>query len=204
MTGRQTHWQGVYQTKAETEVSWFQGRPETSVRLIEAAGLGRGARIIDVGGGASRLVDTLLDLGFTSLAVLDIAEAALAKTRDRLGARAAAVQWLVADITGWKPPSRYDTWHDRAVFHFLTDAADRAVYAATMASAVPVGGQAIVGTFAVDGPERCSGLPVCRYDADSLAAQFLPNFRLLDALTEDHLTPSEKVQRFQFCRMERI
>lgn len=201
---KQDHWQGVYGTKAETELSWFQDRPETSIRLIEAAGFGRAARVIDVGGGASRLVDALLDLGFTRITVLDIAEAALAKARSRLGERAAAVQWLVADITGWTAPARYDVWHDRAVFHFLTDADDRAAYAAAMAAAVPAGGQAIVATFASDGPERCSGLPVCRYDADGLAVQFAPQFRLVDALTEDHLTPAGKMQKFQYCRMERV
>jgi hypothetical protein len=116
---------------------------------------------------------------------------------------AAQVEWLVADVTGWTPPTRFDLWHDRAVFHFLTDSADRAAYAAAMATAVPKGGQAIIGTFALDGPERCSGLPIRRYDADGLAAEFTRHFEPITAMTEDHLTPAGKVQRFQFCRLRR-
>ena len=204
MTDRQAHWQGVYQTKEETAVSWFQEVPETSVRLIRAADMGPDARIIDVGGGASRLVDALIEVGFTRVAVLDIAEAALAKTRNRLGERAARVQWLAADITRWTQPGQFDIWHDRAVFHFLTEPSDRAAYASVMAEAVATGGQAIIATFAVDGPEMCSGLPVRRYDADNLAAQFAPHFRMLDHETESHRTPSGKLQRFQFCRLARI
>jgi len=200
---RQAHWQNVYETKAENEVSWYQDHPDSSLALIKACGLGAAARIIDVGGGASRLVDHLLELGYASLAVLDIAPAALERTRRRLGGRAARVEWLAADVTRWMPPCRFELWHDRAVFHFLIDPADRTAYAATMAAAIPVGGQAVIGTFAPDGPERCSGLPICRYDADSLASEFATYFEPVDAMTEDHLTPAGKVQRFQFCRLRR-
>ncbi len=200
---RQAHWEGVYETKAETEVSWFQERPATSLALIAATGLGPDARMVDVGGGASRLVDHLVEKGWRSVTVLDIAAAALDRARRRLGERANLVQWLVADVTAWSAPPSFDLWHDRAVFHFLTEPADRAAYAKTMAAAVPSGGHAIVGTFALDGPERCSGLPIQRYDADGLAGQFSAHFDLADARTEDHLTPAGKVQKFQFCRLRR-
>lgn len=200
---RQAHWQNVYETKAETEVSWYQDHPDSSLALIKGSGLGVTARIIDVGGGASRLVDDLLELGYASLTVLDIAQAALERTRRRLGERAARVEWLAADVTRWTPPCRFDLWHDRAVFHFLTDPADRAAYAAAMAAAIPAGGQTVIGTFAPDGPERCSGLPIRRYDAAGLASEFTAHFEPVDAMTEDHLTPAGKVQRFQFCRLRR-
>lgn len=200
---RHSHWQTVYEDKGETEVSWFQEHPASSLALIRDSGLGTDARIIDIGGGASRLVDHLVDQGFRSIAVLDIAPAALERARHRLGESAAQVEWLVADVTGWTPPIHFDLWHDRAVFHFLIDPADRAAYATAMAAAVPKGGQAIIGTFALDGPERCSGLPIRRYDADGLAAEFARHFESIAAMTEDHLTPAGKVQRFQFCRLRR-
>lgn len=200
---RHSHWQTVYEDKGETEVSWFQEHPASSLALIRDSGLGTGARIIDIGGGASRLVDHLVDQGFRSIAVLDIAPAALERARHRLGEPAAQVEWLVADVTGWMPSTHFDLWHDRAVFHFLIDPADRAAYATAMAAAVPKGGQAIIGTFALDGPERCSGLPIRRYDADGLAAEFARHFEPIAAMTEDHLTPAGKVQRFQFCRLRR-
>ena len=201
---RHAHWQAVYEGKAETEVSWFQERPASSLALIHATGLGADARIIDIGGGASRLIDHLLDQDYRSIAVLDIAQAALEKTRRRLGVHADTVEWLVADVTQWMPSGQFDIWHDRAVFHFLADPSDRKAYAAAMAAAVPTGGYAIVGTFALDGPERCSGLPVRRYDADALAAEFSPHFQLVETLAEDHITPGGKMQRFQFCRMWRV
>lgn len=200
---QQAHWQGVYESKSETEVSWFQDSPTVSLALIAETGLPSDARMIDVGGGASRLVDQLVGQGWRSITVLDIAAAALEMARRRLGERAGLVDWVVADVTRWSPPGQFDLWHDRAVFHFLTDPADRAAYAAVMAAAVPGGGHAIIGTFAPDGPERCSGLPICRYGADGLAAEFAGHFDLADARTEDHLTPAGKVQRFQFCRLQR-
>jgi SAM-dependent methyltransferase len=201
---RQAHWQEIYESKAETEVSWHQDHPAASLTLIEGAGLPKDAGIIDVGGGASRLVDNLIEEGWTNITVLDIAPASLDKARRRLGDRAALVTWLVADVTQWTPPAQFDLWHDRAVFHFLTEASDRAAYASVMANAVSSGGHAIVGTFALDGPERCSGLPVCRYGGESLAAEFAAHFRLVVSITEDHITPAGNVQRFQFCRLQRV
>jgi len=200
---RQAHWQRVYEEKPDDQVSWFQAHPTVSLALIGETGLGPDARILDVGGGASRLVDHLIAQGFRAITILDIAQAALERVRRRLGQRAEGVAWVVADITGWAPPASFDLWHDRAVFHFLTDPADRAAYAAVMAATVPGGGQAIIATFAPDGPERCSGLPVCRYDAQGLAAQFALPFELVNERTEDHRTPAGKIQHFQFVRLRR-
>ncbi|CCE02493.1 class I SAM-dependent methyltransferase [Bradyrhizobium sp. STM 3809] len=200
MSDRSTHWQTVYTTKAETEVSWYQDEPAMSLRLIRDAGAGASSRIIDIGGGASRLVDALLTAGYGALTVLDISEAALAAARARLGAAAATVDWIAADVTRWTPQASYDVWHDRAAFHFLTDANDRAAYVARLRAAVAPGGAVIIGTFALDGPEKCSGLPVVRYDAESLAATLGPDFGLQDSCTEAHRTPWGSVQQFQFCR----
>lgn len=206
MLEREAHWQTVYATKSQSEVSWFQARPEPSLGLIADTGLGLAARVVDIGGGGSHLVDFLLDAGYERVTVLDVAEHALTAVRARLGkVRGAAVHWVASDVTHWTPvPASFDLWHDRAVFHFLIDAADRAAYVRTMADAVRPGGQAIVGTFTVDGPEKCSGLPVCRYDAAGLGAAFAPHFRPLAALAHDHVTPAGKVQKFQFVRMARI
>jgi SAM-dependent methyltransferase len=201
---RQEHWQNVYETKMEDEVSWYQEHPASSLALIQNTGLDFGARIIDIGGGASRLVDHLLSEGCRNITILDIAAAALEQTRHRLGPRAADIDWLVADVTRWTPSAKFDLWHDRAVFHFLTEPADRAAYATAMAAALPTGGHAIIGTFAPDGPERCSGLTVCRYGSESLAAAFSGHFQLVEALREDHVTPVGKVQHFQFCRFRRL
>lgn len=199
---RQAHWQGVYVTKGETSVSWYQDRPGTSLDLIQRWAR-PGARVIDVGGGASRLVDNLVDLGY-SVTVLDIAEAGLEKAKARLGEAAAKVSWAVADITQWRPPNSVDVWHDRAVFHFLTADDDRRAYAAAMAAALAPGGHAIIGTFALDGPERCSGLPVCRYDPRGLASQFADAFTLVEDTPEEHLTPGGNIQRFQFSVLRRL
>ena len=200
---RRDHWQGVYATRAPDEVSWYQPRPATSLGLIARTGLGPGASVIDVGGGASRLVDALLDAGYTRVAVLDIAEVALERARDRLGERAARVEWLAADITLFRPERRFDLWHDRALFHFLVDASDRQAYREALGAALRPGGQVIVGTFALDGPDRCSNLPVARYDAAAMARELGPGYRLLETLAEEHVTPAGTVQRFQFCRFLR-
>ena len=200
---RQAHWDSVYTTKTAEEVSWFQARPGISLEFIERTGKGRDASIIDVGGGASRLIDALLDEGFQQVTVLDISPEALAQTKERLGERARPVTWITADIARWAPPTKFDIWHDRAVFHFLVKPEDREAYRETLAAALDRGGQAIMGTFASDGPERCSGLPVARYEPETLAAELGPRFRLVESAHEDHLTPSGKVQRFQFSRFVR-
>ena len=199
---RQRHWDEVYSQKAEDTVSWFQVHPDLSLELIRAAGVGHTDALIDVGGGASRLVDHLLGAGFADLTVLDIAAAALERAGARLGPAALKVQWLVADVTRWRPARLYRLWHDRAVFHFLTEAADRAAYLANLKAALTPGGHAVIASFAPDGPERCSGLPVQRYSPESLAAELGPAFHLKGKRNESHLTPAGRVQRFQYSLFE--
>jgi hypothetical protein len=199
---RKQHWEEVYRQKAEDTVSWFQPRPEISLALIHKTGAGKDEPLIDVGGGASRLADHLLAEGYKDLTVLDISDAALRRSRDRLGQAAGKVHWLATDVTLWRPQRRYRLWHDRAVFHFLTDATDRAAYRHTLASALTPDGTAIIASFALDGPERCSGLPVQRYSPDTLAAELGPGFHLTDRRDEDHTTPAGKLQRFQYSVFE--
>lgn len=200
---RQVHWENVYTTKGEGDVSWFQERPDVSLDLIRATGIGTDAAIVDIGGGASRLVDALIEKGHTSLTVLDLSEKALATSKERLGARGARVKWIVADVTAWRPAESCDVWHDRAAFHFLTDAKDRDAYAECVLKAVRPGGHVIIGTFAPDGPERCSGLPVMRHDAASIGAVLGNTFELVESRRHDHTTPAGAVQRFQFSRFKR-
>jgi SAM-dependent methyltransferase len=204
MSGRRAHWENVYATKAEHDVSWFQETPDISVDLIRATGAKTTASIIDIGGGASRLVDMLLDEGFEAVTVLDLSEKALATSKARLGAKGKHVQWIVADITTWEPSQAYDVWHDRAALHFLTDPKDRAAYAGRVLRAVRAGGHVIIGTFAPDGPERCSGLPVVRHDAGTLKELLGPSFKLAETKRHDHQTPAGIIQRFQFSRFQRI
>jgi trans-aconitate methyltransferase len=166
---RQAHWQQVYNEKGENQVSWFQERPAISLELIEAAGAEPGSAIIDIGGGASRLVDALVENGYRDLTVLDLSESAVSIAKKRLGRRAATVKWIVADVTQWEPPTTYDLWHDRAAFHFLTEESDRIAYVERLTKVLRPAGHAIIGTFALDGPERCSGLPVVRYDGAQLS-----------------------------------
>ncbi|MCS6786081.1 MAG: class I SAM-dependent methyltransferase [Thiobacillaceae bacterium] len=194
------HWETVYTRKAPTEVSWFQPHAERSLGLIRLARVTPAARIIDVGGGASTLVDDLLAAGYRDVTVLDVAAHALAAARERLGARAAEVRWIEADVlTVGLPRHGYDVWHDRAVFHFLTDPADRQRYVRQVLHAVRPGGIVIVATFAPDGPERCSGLPVVRYDPQGLHAEFGAPFELIMHEREAHHTPAGAVQQFIYC-----
>lgn len=199
------HWEKVYSTRATDAVSWFQQHANLSLGLIGATGVGCAASIIDVGGGASTLVDDLLANGFTNLSVLDLSAAALAATRNRLGSRAAGVQWIEADITRANlPANQFDVWHDRAVFHFLTAPEDRAAYVRAVFRSVKPGGHVIVATFAEDGPGQCSGLPVMRYRADELHAEFGESFFLLSHQKEAHHTPFGTVQQFVYCYCRRV
>lgn len=199
------HWEKVYSSKATSAVSWFQPHADYSLDLIMAAGVARDSSIIDVGGGASTLVDDLLSSGFTNLSVLDLSAAALAAARNRLVFRASDVQWIEADITKADlPANQYDIWHDRAVFHFLTSPEDRAAYVKAVIRSVKPGGHVIVATFAEDGPAQCSGLPVMRYRADDLHAEFGDAFSLLNHRKEAHHTPSGTVQQFVYCYCRRV
>ncbi|MBM6583208.1 class I SAM-dependent methyltransferase [Microvirga sp. BT689] len=200
---RQEHWNTIFTTKAEEAVSWFQATPETSLRLIRACNLPKDASILDVGAGASHLPDALLAEGFSTIAVLDISAAALAKTKARLGDKGRTVRFIAADLAVWQPDLTVDLWHDRAVLHFLTEERDRTAYADALRRAVKPGGFVLISGFAPSGPERCSGLPVLRADQNMIASLLGPGFDLLDAFEEDHQTPSGGRQRFVFTRFHR-
>lgn len=199
------HWERVYSSKATDAVSWFQVHAETSLRLIKETGLPRDGAIIDVGGGASTLVDDLLALGYSNLTVLDLSAAALRAAKERLGSDADKITWLEADITKVELPFQaYDLWHDRAVFHFLTDDRDRDAYVRATLRAVKPGGHVIVATFAEDGPSQCSGLPVMRYSADDLHAEFGAPFALVQHEKESHHTPFGTIQEFTYCYCRKL
>ena len=200
---RQDHWETVYTSKAEDQVSWFQETPAISLELIELAGGIRSSGVIDVGGGASRLADCLVSRGYEDVTVLDLSAAALARAQSRMGEEASRVTWIAADVTTWEPSRGYDIWHDRAAFHFLTSQADQGAYVSRLRRALRPGGHAIVGTFAPDGPERCSGLAVNRHDSTSLAVLLGSGFALIDARQHEHTTPWGATQKFQFSTFRR-
>lgn len=194
------HWEQVYASKPATSVSWFQEHARLSMQLIGQTGVARDGRIIDVGAGASTLIDDLLDAGYSHLTALDLSEEALKASKARLGDRARQVTWIAADVTQVDLPRHaFDLWHDRAVFHFLTTPEEREAYVRTVLHAVKPGGHVIVATFADDGPQKCSGLPVMRYSADQLHAEFGAPFTLLLQQREEHHTPNGAVQRFIYC-----
>jgi SAM-dependent methyltransferase len=194
------HWENVYSTKATDAVSWYQPQAELSLQMIAATGLQKTAAVIDVGGGASTLIDGLLAAGYSDLTVLDLSRAALAVAQARLGATASRVRWLEGDITGMQlRAGAFDLWHDRAVFHFLTEAQQRRLYVERLVDALKPGGHVIIATFADDGPTQCSGLPVMRYDAAQLAAELGERFELVQHQTAAHHTPFGTVQQFTWC-----
>lgn len=199
---RKVHWENVYTTKGEDEVSWFEASPALSLELIDQVLATRASSIIDIGGGASRLVDHLIER-VEDVAVLDLSPAALQAAKTRLGGRAHQVSWIAADATIWEPQKAYDIWHDRAAFHFLTDHRDRVAYVGRLERGVKPGGHAIIATFAPDGPESCSGLPVMRYAPESLSQTLGPAFQLVDARRHAHATPWKSDQLFQFSLLRR-
>jgi SAM-dependent methyltransferase len=201
---RQAHWDQIFSTKASDEVSWFQAEPAASLRLLDAAGMTTASRVIDIGGGDSWLVDRLLDRGVHSIVVLDVSGTALARARARLGERQSRVTWIEADVTGAWDGGDVDIWHDRAAFHFLTDADDRQRYVTHLRHAVTLGGAAIIATFALDGPDTCSGLPVVRYSPETLGAELGSEFRIAESRNERHQTPSGMVQSFCYIRFTRV
>ena len=200
---RCTHWRKVWRDKPPEGVSWYQTEPTVSLALLGAAGIDPARPVIDVGGGASCLVDRLLAQGYADLTVLDIAPEALAHARARLAGAADRVTWIAADITRWAPERTYALWHDRAVFHFLTDPADQAAYARTLKAALAADGQAVIATFAPDGPPKCSGLPVQRHDPDSLVTALGGDLVVLEMRREQHVTPAGATQNFLWCRLAR-
>lgn len=193
---KQAHWENVYRTRETTEVSWYQDDPQMSLRLIADASGGTDSAVIDVGGGASALTARLWQAGYRDLTVLDLSGAALATARRELGSDA-GVHWVVADILDWEPVRTYQVWHDRAVFHFLTDEADRERYRSTLRRSLEPGGCAVIGVFADDGPTHCSGLPTARYTPEDLAAQF-PWLRVRQLHREQHRTPGGAEQPFSW------
>jgi SAM-dependent methyltransferase len=195
---RRTHWQEVYASKQETELSWYQADASPSLELIGQTGISPDSGIIDIGGGASVLVDALIRQGYSDITVLDLSSASLEIAKGRLGSVADRVDWIVADVTTWVPTRSYALWHDRAAFHFLVDPEARAAYVERLNRALVPGGYLVLGTFAVDGPERCSGLPVARYDAQGMQAVLGKGFQLVRELRHTHVTPRSVEQRFEF------
>lgn len=201
---RKSHWEKIHQAKALQELSWYQPIPEPSLRLFRELGVQPSAKVIDIGGGDSLLVDHLLVQGFSDITVLDISEAALEKAQKRLGSQAAKVNWIVADVTAFEPQEHYDVWHDRAVFHFLLKEEEISRYVQSAHKGLSPSGYLIVGTFSDQGPEKCSGLPVRRYAKNELTNCFSGSFEKIHAISSDHVTPSGVGQHFIFCGFKKI
>ncbi|WES95792.1 class I SAM-dependent methyltransferase [Chryseobacterium arthrosphaerae] len=196
------HWENVYETKNPDQVSWTQAKPQTSLDFISSFGLGKEARIIDIGGGDSNLVDFLLQEGYENITVLDISSKALEKAKERLGDAAAKVKWIATDITAFEPAETYDIWHDRAAFHFLTNQEQVSKYIDIAEKSIT--GFMVLGTFSKNGPTKCSGLDIQQYDEESLSSEFESGFEKIQCLTEDHTTPFGTVQNFVFCSFKKL
>jgi ubiquinone/menaquinone biosynthesis C-methylase UbiE len=197
------HWENIYNTKLPTEMSWYQKYPSLSLKLIKTSGIEAKHSIIDVGGGTSLLVDSLLEKGFKRLAVLDISHSALDIAKSRLGTRAENVKWYEADATEFQPPKQFDLWHDRAVFHFLTDEEAQRKYVEVLKRTLVSGGYLVISTFAIDGPKKCSGRDTVKYEVSSMSAKLGGEFRLLEFLDELHITPGKKEQKFTYFLYKR-
>ncbi|MET0068684.1 MAG: class I SAM-dependent methyltransferase [Candidatus Thiodiazotropha sp.] len=200
MVDKKAHWQNLYREQDPTDLSWHQSEPGLSLQLIHHSGIGRDEAIIDVGGGASLLVDCLCKEGFSNLAVLDISRGALAFAKQRLGDAAAGIEWFEADVTEFIPPHHYSLWHDRAVFHFLTDSTERKRYIEALKLALRPNGHLIIAAFAIGGPEKCSGLDIVQYDAGKLRSELGKGFVLMEQRDELHITPSGAEQQFTYYR----
>lgn len=196
---KKQHWETVFTTKAENEVSWYQKEPQTSIQLIQACKVPKDAKIIDIGGGDSYLIDSLLELGYTNLFLLDISEAAIERAKKRLGDKAQNVTFIVSDSLYFQSVKKFDVWHDRASFHFFTDANDIALYRKNVKTNTNQNAHFIIGTFSEEGPLKCSGLPITQYTVEKMEAVFGDDFELENCFTEDHQTPFETVQNFIFC-----
>jgi ubiquinone/menaquinone biosynthesis C-methylase UbiE len=202
---RQQHWENIYQTKKRDEVSWFREHLDTSLRMIANTGVGKDAAIIDVGGGNSTLVDDLLEAGYVDVSVLDISSKAIADSKERLGAKADEINWIVADITTIElPADHYDVWHDRAVFHFLTGEEDRREYVELVKRSLKDGGHIIVASFSLDGPKKCSGLDIVQYSPETMHDEFGDSFRLVESVGETHNTPFGTTQDFVYCYCRKL
>jgi 2-polyprenyl-3-methyl-5-hydroxy-6-metoxy-1,4-benzoquinol methylase len=199
----QNHWDRIYRSKDPEQLSWTQQVPGTSLAFIESFHLSPDARIIDIGGGESRLADCLLEMGYRHITVLDISQEALHRAQQRLGEKAAMVEWIVADIAEFEPEHPYDLWHDRATFHFLTTSPQVTRYLSNARAALPAGGYLVIGTFSDNGPGKCSGLPVHQYNEAELTRQLNDGFDKIRCITEDHRTPFDTLQNFLFCSFKR-
>lgn len=201
-TEKKKHWETVYETKTPDEVSWTQEIPKTSLDFIALSGLDKSAKIIDIGGGDSKLADFLLELGYENITILDISENALNRAKKRLGIKAEKINWIVSDITSFEPEVTYDIWHDRATFHFLTEESQIEKYLNCVQKAVT--GHLIIGTFSKNGPLKCSNLNIQQYNEDTLMTTFGNNFEKIKCITEDHQTPFNTSQNFIFCSFKRV
>lgn len=201
---RKEHWEKIYQTKKPEEVSWFQPTPQTSLDFIKKFNIPETAKVIDIGGGDSFLVDHLLDLGFQNVTVLDISEAALERARKRLGSRAEKVKWIVADAGEFEPVEQYDFWHDRAAFHFLTDKEEISKYISAAHKGLSPDGLLVIGTFSDQGPEKCSGLTIKQYSEESMTRRLQPLFQKIECTILNHRTPFDTVQNFVFCVFRKL
>lgn len=201
---KKAHWESVYQQKSPLDVSWYQKEPSLSLELIRSTQVSSGEPIIDVGGGASVLVDYLCKEGFTNLAVLDISEKALSCAQKRLGDFAQNIEWYEIDITQFNAPHQFSLWHDRAVFHFLTEKSDRKAYIKALKNTLRSVGHLIIAAFAIGGPEKCSGLDIVQYDSKKLTAELGEEFKLIEVKSEVHITPADKEQKFMYYRFIRM
>lgn len=200
---RKKHWENIYATKDLKSVSWYQSKPRVSLQLIAELHVSTDSKIIDIGGGDSLLVDNLLDLGFKDITVLDVSEKALERAKTRLGHRANDVKWIRKDVTLFDPDEKYDLWHDRAAFHFLTEEQEIDAYVKSMHESLNVGGKVVIGTFSKDGPIKCSGIDITQYDMKSLSERFGNWFDKIHCMSSDHETPSHKIQNFIFCSFQK-
>ena len=200
---KKEHWENVFATKNETEVSWFQIKPERSLDFIENLGIAKDAKIIDIGGGDSYLIDVLLKNGFTNLTLLDISANAIERIKKRLGTSAEKVTFVVSDILDFNPIETYDLWHDRASFHFITEQHQIKAYANLVANAIAKNGKMVIGTFSENGPKKCSGLEITQYNETTLKSIFCSDFEVIDCISEDHQTPFDTVQNFIFCSFKK-
>jgi ubiquinone/menaquinone biosynthesis C-methylase UbiE len=201
---RKRHWENIYRTKDFKEVSWYQPAPTTSLEFVRQSAISTTSKVIDIGGGDSLLVDNLLDLGYQDITVLDISETALERAKQRLGDRAKSVKWIVADAATFKPTEKYDFWHDRAAFHFLTQEEEITNYLDTVQRSINPAGVLVIGTFSEQGPKKCSGIEISQYSEGKITARLRKFFEKIKCITVDHKTPTDSIQSFLFCSFRRL
>ncbi len=201
---RKEHWENIYCTKQENEVSWFQQYPKTSMDFVDLFSVSKNSKIIDIGGGDSHFVDALLEAGFTNVTVLDISANAIERAKKRLGQNAGKVKWIVSDVTEFVPQEKYDFWHDRAAFHFLVNEEQADKYVEIANRGITENGILVLGTFSVNGPKKCSGLDIKQYSEETMSAKFEKYFKRVKCITEDHQTPFNTTQNFLFCSFKKM